>query len=145
MVRLRPLSVPRAPFADHEEFPRLVHAAFGQRRKMLRNNLGRHVAARFGEDALVGVLEGAGLRGDVRPEELSVADFAALTREVVRLRDAQAGAARPAADGAANVAAEPTRQDADATTTGDAAAASIREEGAATRAPAAAPKDAGHA
>ncbi len=97
MVRLRPLSVPRAPFADHEEFARVVHAAFGQRRKMLRNNLGRHVAARFGEDALVRVLEGAGLRGDVRPEELSVADFAALTREVVRLRDAQADEARPAA------------------------------------------------
>jgi 16S rRNA (adenine1518-N6/adenine1519-N6)-dimethyltransferase len=94
MVRLRPLAAPRFELGDEAEFAPLVHAAFAQRRKMLRNNLGRAVESRFGAGAAERVLAEAAVAGDVRPEALSVEQFAALTRAVVRLRDEAGAAAR---------------------------------------------------
>jgi len=91
MVRLRPLASPRFDPGDETEFRSVVHAAFGQRRKMLRNNLGRHVDARFGAGAAERVLASASIPGDVRPEELGLAEFAALTRAVVAERNALTG------------------------------------------------------
>ncbi|MFN2426833.1 MAG: 16S rRNA (adenine(1518)-N(6)/adenine(1519)-N(6))-dimethyltransferase RsmA, partial [Candidatus Binatia bacterium] len=88
MIRLRPLASPRFELGDDTEFSGVVHAAFGQRRKMLRNNLGRHVDSRFGAGAAERVLEAAGIAGNVRPEELGLAEFAALTRAVVVERGA---------------------------------------------------------
>lgn len=88
MIRLTPLPAPRFEVGDAAEFAPVVHAAFAQRRKMLRNNLGRHVEARFGEGAALRVLEAAGIPGDVRPEDLGLAEFAALCRAVVAERDA---------------------------------------------------------
>jgi len=88
MVRLRPLAAPRFELGDEAEFAPVVHAAFGQRRKMLRNNLGRHVDSRFGAGACERVLAAASIAGDIRPEQLSLAQFAALTRAVVAERDA---------------------------------------------------------
>jgi len=90
MVRLRPLAAPRFDLGDEAEFRAVVHAAFGQRRKMLRNNLGRHVEARFGAGACDRVLAAAGIAGDVRPEDLGLAEFAALTRAFVAERDVHA-------------------------------------------------------
>lgn len=92
MVRIRPLPSPRFDLGDDGEFAGVVHAAFGQRRKMLRNNLGRHVEARLGAGACERVLAAAGVAGNVRPEDLTLAQFASLTRAVVAERDA--GAAR---------------------------------------------------
>jgi 16S rRNA (adenine1518-N6/adenine1519-N6)-dimethyltransferase len=83
MVRIRPLAAPRFELGDENELAPVVHAAFGQRRKMLRNNLGRYVAGRFGADAIDRVLAAAGVAGDVRPEQLGLEQFAALTRAVV--------------------------------------------------------------
>ena len=98
MVRLTPLASPRFDVGDAAEFATVVHAAFAQRRKMLRNNLGRHVESRFGDDAALRVLEAAGTPGDVRPEDLGLAEFAALCRAVVAERDtARAKAGAPAA------------------------------------------------
>jgi 16S rRNA (adenine1518-N6/adenine1519-N6)-dimethyltransferase len=82
MVRIRPLAAPRFELGDESELEPVVHAAFGQRRKMLRNNLGRYVEGRFGPDALERVLAAASIPGDVRPEALGLEEFAALTRAV---------------------------------------------------------------
>ncbi len=80
--RIRPRAAPRFVLGDEAALAPVVHAAFGQRRKMLRNNLGRYVEGRFGAEALERVLAAAAIPGNVRPEELGLADFAALTRAV---------------------------------------------------------------
>ena len=90
MVRIRPLLQPRFELGDEAEFAPVVHAAFGQRRKMLRNNFGRFVDSRFGKGATERVLAAAGIEGNVRPEQLGLAQFAALTRAVVAERTAYA-------------------------------------------------------
>ncbi len=90
MVRLRPRASARFEIGDEAEFVDLVHAAFGQRRKMLRNNLGRYVESRFGEGAAERVMAAANVPGDVRPEDLGLAEFAALSLALVRERDRQA-------------------------------------------------------
>ncbi|HHI76991.1 MAG TPA: 16S rRNA (adenine(1518)-N(6)/adenine(1519)-N(6))-dimethyltransferase, partial [Gammaproteobacteria bacterium] len=67
IVRLEPLPDEAVGIADPERFARLVRAAFGQRRKTLRNNLkGLLDAERI---AALGIDPGA------RPETLSVEDF----------------------------------------------------------------------
>jgi 16S rRNA (adenine1518-N6/adenine1519-N6)-dimethyltransferase len=73
VLRLRPRTQPLAPVADREVFARLVRAAFGTRRKMLR----RALEPVFGERASA-ALAAAGIEGTRRAEELSVADFARL-------------------------------------------------------------------
>jgi 16S rRNA (adenine1518-N6/adenine1519-N6)-dimethyltransferase len=80
MVRVTPLGGPRFDIGREADFRSLVHAAFGQRRKMLRNNLGRFVDARLGAGAAARVMEAAGVPGDVRPEDLGLEEFAALGR-----------------------------------------------------------------
>lgn len=98
MVRIRPRAAPEFELGDEGEFAGIVHAAFGQRRKMLRNNLGRHIDARLGMGASERVMAAAGVSGDVRPEELSLAEFAALCRAFVAERGASAEAAGAAGD-----------------------------------------------
>ncbi len=83
MVRLVPLAAPRFDVGDEREFAAVVHAAFGQRRKMLRNNLGRALDARLGDGTAARVLAAAGVADDGRPEDLGLAEFAALSRAVV--------------------------------------------------------------
>ncbi|HEY4941164.1 MAG TPA: 16S rRNA (adenine(1518)-N(6)/adenine(1519)-N(6))-dimethyltransferase RsmA [Rhizomicrobium sp.] len=73
IVRLEPLAEPVAP-AALADLERVTAAAFGQRRKMLRQSLKAIVP-----DAEA-LLRGAGLDPTARPEQLSVADFAALAR-----------------------------------------------------------------
>jgi 16S rRNA (adenine1518-N6/adenine1519-N6)-dimethyltransferase len=74
VVRMIPLDPkklgPGATVNDAALFARLVAAAFGQRRKMLRNTL-----KEFGGEAL---LEAQGLAPTARAEELAVADFVRL-------------------------------------------------------------------
>lgn len=72
IVRLVPLPAVQRPQVDEAAFARVVTAAFGQRRKTLRNALG-------------GVLDEAAIRGagvdpQARAETLGVAAFAALAR-----------------------------------------------------------------
>jgi 16S rRNA (adenine1518-N6/adenine1519-N6)-dimethyltransferase len=71
IVRLEPRSEPLAP-CELEKLEKVTAAAFGQRRKMLRQSL-----KPLGGEALIGR---AGLDPTLRPEDLSVADFAALAR-----------------------------------------------------------------
>lgn len=68
--RSQPLDVGEAAFS------RVVHAAFGQRRKTLRNAL----LAAYHPEAIDRALASAGLDGRRRGETLAVDEFAALTR-----------------------------------------------------------------
>jgi 16S rRNA (adenine1518-N6/adenine1519-N6)-dimethyltransferase len=73
IVRLEPRSEPLAPCAL-PELERITAAAFGQRRKMLRQSL-----KALGGEAL---LEKAGIDPTARPEDLEIAQFAALARAI---------------------------------------------------------------
>jgi 16S rRNA (adenine1518-N6/adenine1519-N6)-dimethyltransferase len=71
IVRLEPRAQPLAP-ARLQDLEKITAAAFGQRRKMLRQSL-----KPLGGEAL---LEKAGINPTERPEELSIEQFAALAR-----------------------------------------------------------------
>ncbi len=73
VIRLRPRSTPLAP-ADRGQLTRLVAAAFGQRRKMLRTSL-KTIHPRP-ED----LLAAAGQDPTARAEQLSIEQFCALAR-----------------------------------------------------------------
>jgi 16S rRNA (adenine1518-N6/adenine1519-N6)-dimethyltransferase len=78
VVQLRPRAAPLAP-ADFAIMERVLAAAFGQRRKMLRGSL-KSLGGKT--DAL---LEAAGIDGTRRAESLSVEEFCALARTAERL------------------------------------------------------------
>ena len=71
--------VPRAPdtvgINNHARFAEVVRAAFGQRRKTLRNALSGVCDARH--------FESAGVRADARAEQLAVAEFVRLANVVI--------------------------------------------------------------
>ncbi|HYS45135.1 MAG TPA: 16S rRNA (adenine(1518)-N(6)/adenine(1519)-N(6))-dimethyltransferase RsmA [Rhizomicrobium sp.] len=71
IVRLEPRAQPLAP-ADLSDLEKITAAAFGQRRKMLRQSLKSQ-----GGEAL---LEKAGIDPTLRPEDLTIEQFAALAR-----------------------------------------------------------------
>jgi 16S rRNA (adenine1518-N6/adenine1519-N6)-dimethyltransferase len=71
IVRLEPRTEPLAP-ADLSDLEKITAAAFGQRRKMLRQSL-----KPLGGEAL---LEKAGIDPTMRPEDLKIEQFAALAR-----------------------------------------------------------------
>lgn len=66
IVKLTPYKEPKYPVKDEKRFFAIVHAAFQQRRKMLRNSL-----RDFN-------LKASGIDLNRRPETLSIAEFAAL-------------------------------------------------------------------
>jgi len=74
IVRLEPLAKPLAP-ARLADLEKVTAAAFGQRRKMLRQSL-----KPLAPDAEARI-RAAGIEPTVRPEQLSVAAFASLARE----------------------------------------------------------------
>jgi 16S rRNA (adenine1518-N6/adenine1519-N6)-dimethyltransferase len=73
VVRIEPLAEPAAPCALRD-LERVTAAAFGQRRKMLRQSLKTLVPEPMA------LIESAGVDPAARAEELSVAEFAALAR-----------------------------------------------------------------
>jgi 16S rRNA (adenine1518-N6/adenine1519-N6)-dimethyltransferase len=75
IVRLEPLAAPVAP-ANLRDLERVTKAAFGQRRKMLRQSL-KSIAPSAEE-----TIRAAGIDPTARAETLSVADFAALARQL---------------------------------------------------------------
>ena len=79
VVRVLPRAAPLAP-ADPAILERVTAAAFGQRRKMLRQSL-----KSLGADAEM-LCRAAGVAPTARAEELSVEEFCALAREVARRR-----------------------------------------------------------
>jgi len=79
VLRVEPLASPRYP-ANLRDLEAVTHAAFGQRRKMLRGSL---KALPVDAGAL---LEQAGVDGTVRAEDLDLAQFCALARSLRALR-----------------------------------------------------------
>jgi 16S rRNA (adenine1518-N6/adenine1519-N6)-dimethyltransferase len=75
IVRLEPRPEPLAP-ARLADLERVTAAAFGQRRKMLRQSL-----KSLAPDA-EGLVRAAGLDPTARPEDLRIEDFAALARKI---------------------------------------------------------------
>jgi len=80
VVDVRWSPAPRADVGDPELFRAVVRAAFGQRRKMLRNALRLLVEARAGAASPEAVLRAAGIDPAARAETLDLAAFARLTR-----------------------------------------------------------------
>lgn len=76
VVKLTPLpdAKPRAPITDDKHYSAVVHAAFGQRRKTLRNAL----RAVFDESGVDAALAETKIDGQRRGETLDIAEFAAL-------------------------------------------------------------------
>ena len=76
VVRLTPLAGAgtRVPIADEAHYSAVVHAAFGQRRKTLRNAL----RAAFDEPAVDAALTATGIDGVRRGETLDIAEMAAV-------------------------------------------------------------------
>ena len=88
VVRLRPLRSLRYDIGSPTLFAQLVGAAFGQRRKMLRNTLLPFVASRIGTTEALDLLATASVDPKTRPENVAVAQFAALSSMLhARVRD----------------------------------------------------------
>ena len=78
VVKLTPLATTRAPIADEQHYSVVVHAAFGQRRKTLRNAL----RAVFDEAAVDAALAETKIDGIRRGETLDIAEFAQLAMAI---------------------------------------------------------------
>ena len=74
-VRLLPWPQPPVQIGDEWDFARLVRQAFSQRRKVLRNTLAGLLTP--------AAIQAAGVDPGVRPETLGLAEFAALSRQLV--------------------------------------------------------------
>lgn len=68
----------RLPVTSEKAFLKFVNVCFSSRRKTLRNNL----RAVFSQEAVEGALLKVGLQENVRPQELSAADFVGLAAEL---------------------------------------------------------------
>jgi 16S rRNA (adenine1518-N6/adenine1519-N6)-dimethyltransferase len=73
VVRLRPKPVEQIAIADRVRFAQIVRAAFGQRRKTLRNALAGLVD--------VATITAAGLQPEARAEQIAVPDFIRLANQ----------------------------------------------------------------
>ncbi len=80
VIRLRLHGQPPCPIADEALFFRLVHAAFGQRRKTLANSL---MSAGYTKEQITAALHTIGLPATARAEELTIEQFAALSEVLV--------------------------------------------------------------
>lgn len=80
VLRIVPLANPRAPIADPAHYSQVVHAAFEQRRKTLRNAL----RAKYPEADVDAALAAVGLDGQRRGETLDIVEFAALAAALPR-------------------------------------------------------------
>jgi 16S rRNA (adenine1518-N6/adenine1519-N6)-dimethyltransferase len=78
LLRIRPLTVPRWEHGDPRHFSDVVRIAFAERRKMLRNTLGRWFERGLGTGSADDVFTAAGVDPTQRPETVPVAGFARL-------------------------------------------------------------------
>jgi 16S rRNA (adenine1518-N6/adenine1519-N6)-dimethyltransferase len=74
VVKLVPLAVPRTPIANEKHYSNVVHAAFGQRRKTLRNAL----KSLWADQEVDAALSATGIDGMRRGETLDIPEFGAL-------------------------------------------------------------------
>ena len=78
VLKLVPLAEPRAKISDAAHYSKVVHAAFGQRRKTLRNAL----RAVFPDELVDRALATSEIDGQRRGETLDLREFAALATEL---------------------------------------------------------------
>lgn len=78
VIKLVPLAATRAPIGEPKHYSAVVHAAFGQRRKTLRNAL-RAVFEEAGVDAALAETK---IDGQRRGETLDIAEFARLAMAI---------------------------------------------------------------
>lgn len=78
VIRMELVPTARVDVPDEEHHRAVVHAAFGQRRKTLRNAL----RAVYDADAVAAALATTGIDGQRRGETLSLEEFAALAKAV---------------------------------------------------------------
>jgi 16S rRNA (adenine1518-N6/adenine1519-N6)-dimethyltransferase len=74
VLKLVPLPTPRTPIADPTHYSNVVHAAFGQRRKTLRNAL----RAVWPDDQVDAALSSCAIDGQRRGETLDIPEFGRL-------------------------------------------------------------------
>jgi 16S rRNA (adenine1518-N6/adenine1519-N6)-dimethyltransferase len=74
VIKLVPLAEPRTPIANPAHYSKVVHAAFGQRRKTLRNAL----RAVWPDDQVDAALTATTIDGQRRGETLEIAEFGGL-------------------------------------------------------------------
>jgi 16S rRNA (adenine1518-N6/adenine1519-N6)-dimethyltransferase len=95
VVVLEPREHPAAlPAAEEDALWRLVQAGFRERRKMLRNVLGRQLP--IGQTRVDAALAAAGITGDRRPQTLSMDDWLRLYRSLEEAGERRAEPASPA-------------------------------------------------
>jgi len=88
VVRLEMIPVPELPALDRVFLRELIRAAFGKRRKMLKNALAGDRELGYSEPRIQAACSGAGIDPRSRPEELAAGDY-------IRLAAALAGAGKP--------------------------------------------------
>ncbi len=88
IVRLRRHESPPYPDVDEKLLRRLVRAAFGKRRKTLRNALARSPAVGLPANDILEALEAAGVDPGRRAQTLSLGEFAAVARALGAAREA---------------------------------------------------------
>lgn len=82
LIRLRMRDTPPVDVSDEELFFRVVRGAFNQRRKSIVNSLSRKAVLDMPKEKLAPVLKGAGIDPSIRPESLSLSDFANITNAI---------------------------------------------------------------
>ncbi len=82
VVRLQPRPEPLWAGLDYERFRAVVHGGFQSRRKTLMNSLINATGLTNDVDAIRAAVQEAGLDGGVRPDNIPVAGWIALTRSL---------------------------------------------------------------
>jgi 16S rRNA (adenine1518-N6/adenine1519-N6)-dimethyltransferase len=78
VLKLVPLAEPRTPITNEKHYSNVVHAAFGQRRKTLRNAL----KSLWEDVAVDAALATTGIDGMRRGETLDIPEFGALAMQL---------------------------------------------------------------
>lgn len=78
---------PRSPVdvKDEKMFFRIVRGAFNQRRKSIVNSISRKAVLDIEKDKLIPILNTIGIDPSLRPESLSLSEFAKITNAVISL------------------------------------------------------------
>jgi 16S rRNA (adenine1518-N6/adenine1519-N6)-dimethyltransferase len=81
---LTPLAVPAVEVPDEELLFKIIRTAFSQRRKMLGNTLKNLQVEDVSDQKLFKSIEGCGINLKLRPEQLSISDFAKITKAIYK-------------------------------------------------------------
>ncbi len=86
VVRFRNRETPLYPGVDQDLLFGIIHKAFRQRRKTLRNTLGKAPELGIDRDAALDALSEAGIDPSRRPQTLTLSDFAAVAKALSKSR-----------------------------------------------------------